>query len=82
LPYSLFLNDKKGANVPLLIYFRGEIGLSSILRTYVSFGPLKFNSTIGKPEINPNSITKYFHLLAIDYPITYGMTKDTYVFSF
>ena len=75
--WSLFLNDVQSANVPLLIYLRGELGLGSTMRAYTSFGPL-IKDEEGNMKLNNNSLTKDFHLLTIDFPCGTGfITEDS-----
>lgn len=74
--WNLFISDRKGLDTPVLIYLRGELGHGSVMKVYNGIGPIIIGP--GKKLIsNPASITKNFHLLAIDFPCNIGFTNDT-----
>ena len=74
--WSLFLNDKQGSDVPVLIYLRGELGLGSTLKAYNSFAPFIVDSDGNMIKNDKNSITNSFHLITIDFPCKFGFIQD------
>src|SRR3990167_1485727 len=74
--WNLFISPKKGLDVPLLIYIRGELGYGSIMKVYNGIGSVMISST-KRLANNSNSITSEYHLLAIDLPCGIGFTNET-----
>lgn len=75
--WNLFISEKKGLDVPVLIYFRGELGLSTIAKVYNGIGPVSINPKTKVFEDNQFSLTKEYHLLAIDFPCGIGFLNTS-----
>ncbi|KAK7748443.1 hypothetical protein SLS62_008599 [Diatrype stigma] len=73
--FWLFEARENPDQAPLVLYFGGGPGCSSMMGTFINNGPCRFDSSNqSEPSLNPYSFNTYANMLYVDQPIPTGFS--------